>query len=103
MRRPTHLVLALMAALLALTIAAPAAAHELTVTNPRSGEVVHVQWIGGFTVPEPAQEAPPMFGPLRLPPSHGNGLPMACMNAEDNPAIHIAAPPNFTNCIHGNP
>ena len=90
-------------ALLVLAVAGPASAHELTVTNPRTGEVVHVQWIGGFTVPEPAQDAPPIFGPFRLPPSHATGLPMACMNAEGNPAIHIAAPPQFTNCIHGNP
>jgi hypothetical protein len=82
-------------------LAAPAAAHELTVTKPHTGEVVHVQWIGGDTVPLPAQDAPPMFGPFRLPPSHGHGLPHACMNVEDNPAIAIAAPPDFADCIHG--
>lgn len=84
-------------------LAAPAAAHELTVTKPHTGEVVHVQWIGGFTVPEPAQDAPPMFGPFSLPPSHGHGLPHACMNADGNPAINIAAPPFFTGCEHGQP
>jgi hypothetical protein len=90
------LTLGLMAAL-----AAPVGAHILTVSKPGSGEVVHVQWIGGDTVPLPAQDAPPMFGPFRLPPSHGTGLPVACMNAEANPAISIAAPPDFADCHHG--
>lgn len=103
MRRSTRLILALTMALLVLALASPVAAHELTVTNPHSGEVVHVQWIGGFTVPEPAQDAPPMFGPFRLPPSHAHGLPMACMNTDGSPAASIAAPPFFTGCEHGLP
>ncbi len=90
---------------LALLAALPsaAAAHELTVTNPKTGEIVRTQWIGGFTVPEPAQDAPPMFGPFRLPPSHAHGLPSACMSTENSPAVSIAAPPFFTGCEHGQP
>ena len=92
------------AALLATALAAPAAAHELEVVNPHTGEVVISQhWIGGFTVPEPAQDAPPMFGPFRLPPSHAHGLPMACMNTGKSPAVTITAPPFFTGCEHGQP
>lgn len=97
----------LVAATLALlmgALAAPASAHELTVTNPHTGEiVVDGHWIGGFTVPEPAQDAPPMFGPFRIPPSHGHGLPMACMGTGNSPAVTITAPPFFTGCEHGQP
>lgn len=103
MRKVRALVSLLGALALLAALAAPAGAHELTVTKPKSGEVVRVQWIGGFTVPEPAQDAGPMFGPFSLPPSHGHGLPHACMNAESNPAISIAAPPFFTGCEHGLP
>lgn len=93
------------AILLAVALAAPAAAHELSVVNPQTGEVIVSQhWIGGFTVPEPAQDAPPMFGPFRLPPSHQHGLPMACMNAGGSSlAVTITAPPFFTGCEHGMP
>ena len=102
MRR--RLVALIGAALLATALAAPAAAHELEVVNPQTGEVVISQhWIGGFTVPEPAQDAPPMFGPFRLPPSHAHGLPMACMNTGSSPAVTITAPPFFTGCEHGLP
>jgi hypothetical protein len=100
--RPTLVSLAIVAALLA-ALAGPVGAHELTVSKPKTGEVVRVQWIGGDTVPLPAQDAPPMFGPFSLPPSHANGLPHACMNAENSPAISIAAPPFFTGCHHGQP
>jgi hypothetical protein len=103
MHRSTRLIPVLLATLLALALAAPVGAHELTVTKPHSGEVVHVQWIGGFTVPEPAQDAPPMFGPFRLPPSHAHGLPMACMHASGGPSVTITAPPFFTGCVHGEP
>jgi hypothetical protein len=103
MRRSTRLILALTTALLVAGLASPLAAHELTVTNPQTGEVVHVQWIGGLTVPEPAQDAPPIFGPFRLPPSHAHGLPTACMNASGGPAVTITAPPFFTGCVHGLP
>ena len=99
-----RLVALISAALIATVLAAPAAAHELEVVNPKTGEVVISQhWIGGFTVPEPAQDAPPMFGPFRLPPSHAHGLPTACMNTGSSPAVTITAPPFFTGCEHGQP
>lgn len=85
-------------------LAIPAAAHTITVTNPQTGEVaVADHWIGGFTLPEAAWDAPPVFGPFHLPASHGHGLPMACASTEGSPAVEIKAPPNFTTCIHGNP
>ena len=89
------------ALLVALALAAPAGAHELEVVNPQTGEVITQHWIGGDTVPEPAQGAPPMFGPFSLPPSHAHGLPMACMNTGSSPAATITAPPSFTGCEHG--
>jgi hypothetical protein len=103
MRTSKGIVALLLALGLVAALAAPVGAHELTVRKPQTGEVVHVQWIGGDTVPVPAQDAPPIFGPFRLPPSHGNGLPHACMNTEDSPAITILAPPFFTGCEHGLP
>lgn len=88
---------------LLVALAGTAAAHELTVTQPQTGEVVRVQWIGGLTVPDPAQDAPPIFGPFRLPPSHGAGLPEACMAIDNSPAVSMTAPPFFTGCHHGQP
>lgn len=102
--RRSSLASLLAAALLILAFAAPAAAHEITVINPHTGEVIlEGHWVGGLTVPEPAQDAPPMFGPFRLPPSHANGLPAACMSSDNSPAITFAAPPFFTGCHHGAP
>lgn len=76
----------------------PAAAHELVVEP--SGKTV---WVGGFTVPEPAQSAPPIFGPFSLPPSHLMGLPHACEATRANPsAVTFVAPP-FGTCHHGMP
>lgn len=86
---------------LTLAVAAPAAAHNLVVTNPRTGDVVNERWVGGDTVPEPAQEADPMFGPFSLPPSHGAGLVDACEGTSASPAVSILAPPSFTGCQHG--
>jgi hypothetical protein len=101
--RSTAVSLIAATALLAV-LTATAAAHEITVTNPQTGEVVvEGHWVGGFTVPEPAQDAPPIFGPFRLPPSHAHGLPMACTSSENSPAIEFAAPPFFTGCVHGLP
>jgi hypothetical protein len=59
--------------------------------------------VGGFTVPEPAQSAPPIFGPFSLPPSHLMGLPHACQATRLNPsAVTFVAPP-FGTCHHGMP
>ena len=93
----------LVASAMLAALAGTVGAHEITVTKPQTGEVVRVQWIGGFTVPEPAQDAPPIFGPFSLPPSHGAGLPEACMATDGSPAVSIAAPPFFTGCHHGQP
>ncbi len=91
---------ALVGAALFLAVAGPAAAHNLEVTNPQSGEVVNEQWIGGLTVPA---DADPMFGPFNLPPSHGTGLVQACTGTAASPAATITAPPYYTGCQHGRP
>ena len=89
------------AAALVVTMALPALGHELEVRHPHSGDVIKTQWVGGDTVPEPAQDAPPMFGPFSLPPSHGAGLPNAC-ESNNSPAVAFLAPP-FGSCQHGVP
>ena len=101
MKRTVVVCLSVMA--LVMAFAAPALAHELTVEHPHTGETIHVQWVGGFTVPEPAQDAPPMFGPFSLPPSHAHGLPTACHGTASSPAVTLSAPPFFTGCVHGQP
>ncbi len=88
---------------LVLASAAPAFAHNLTVEHPNTGEVLNVRWVGGDTVPEPAQDAPPMFGPFSLPPSHAHGIVMACQGTADSPAVTFRAPPFFSGCVHGQP
>jgi hypothetical protein len=77
-----------------------ALAHNLEVTNPQTGEVVHEQWIGGPTVPA---NADPMFGPFNLPPSHRTGVVHACQGTAASPAVNIKAPPYYSGCHHGQP
>jgi hypothetical protein len=87
----------LAAALLLLAFAGPAAAHLVIVE--KSGTV---RWVGGDSVPDPAKDAPPMFGPFSVPPSHATGLPTACMK-EQSPVVTFAAPASFTGCHHHGP
>jgi hypothetical protein len=101
MKRP--MVVSMLIVALLLAFAAPALAHNIEVTNPNTGEPVTEQWVGGLTVPEPAQDAPPMFGPFSLPPSHAHGLVMACQGTANSPAVTFLAPPFFTGCVHGAP
>ncbi len=89
----------LIGAAVSLALIGPAAAHNLEVINPQTGQVVNEQWIGGSTVPA---DAPPMFGPYNLPPSHGVGIPHACEGTAASPAVSIKAPP-FGSCHHGQP
>jgi hypothetical protein len=84
-----------------LGTAGPAAAHNLEIRNPKTGEVRNEVWVGGWTVPEPAQAAGPMFGPFSLPPSHGTGLVEACEATEDNGVVVFFAPPFGIDCHHG--
>ena len=100
MRR--SLVTVLLAAALVGVLAAPAFAHDLEVRHPHTGELVNGHWVGGDTVPAPAQDAPPMFGPFKLPPSHDKGLPNACEGSATSPAVVFLAPP-FGSCEHGVP
>lgn len=105
MKRSFVLLLSAVALLLALS--APVAAHNLTIDPNGEGETTEL-WVGGFTVPEPAQSAPPMFGPFHLPPSHLMGLPHACNATNANPsAVTFVAPaqpglPDSDLCQHGN-
>jgi hypothetical protein len=50
------------AAALVIGIAAAASAHNLTVTNPQTGEVVTQQWISGSPLP-----------PVKGCPTHARG------------------------------
>jgi hypothetical protein len=100
--RRTAVAMMSVAALL-VVLAAPALAHNLEVRNPNTGDLVKEVWIGGFILPAPAQEAPPMFGPFNLPPSHGRGLVAACHGTANSPGVAILAPPFFTGCVHGQP
>jgi hypothetical protein len=98
-----RIVVCLSASGLVLALALPALAHNMEVKNPKTGETVTEQWIGGFLLPEPAQDAPPMFGPFRLPPSHAHGLVMACHGTANSGAVTISAPPFYSGCVHGQP
>ena len=89
---------ALMCAALFVAVTSPAAAHNMEITNPQTGEVVKEQWIGGPPVPA---DADPMFGLFKLPPSHGTGLVKACAGTATSPTASIKAPPSYTGCQHG--
>jgi hypothetical protein len=83
--------------MLTLALTAAVSAHNLEVANPHTGEVVNQNWVGGFTVPA---QAPPMFGPFNLPPSHNAGLVKACQATKDNSVVTFIAPP-YGSCQHG--
>lgn len=101
-----YLVLLLTVGVLLLAFAAPVAAHNMEVDSNGQAETKQL-WVGGFTLPEPAWSAPPVFGPFHLPPSHATGLPHACNATNDNPsAVTFIAPgppgvPDSDPCQHG--
>ena len=100
--------LSLMAATALIVAAAGAAsAHNLTVTNPQTGEQIHVQWVGGPSpLPEQAQGEGLFFHPpsgLNQSAGHSQGLPNACQATTSSPTVTITAPPFFTGCVHGMP
>jgi hypothetical protein len=85
-------------------LAGPAAAHNLTVSHPGTGEPINEQWVGGPLLPAQATGEGLLFHPLGLQPAaHNHGLPVACSSTESSPTVTILAPPLFTTCIHGNP
>lgn len=100
-RMKRTLVVAISAVALVLAMASSALAHDLRVSHPHTGEVIQMHWVGGGPLPAQAQDAPPMFGPFNLPPSHAHGLPSACQN-NNSPAVEFLAPP-FGSCHHGQP
>lgn len=98
-----------LAAATALVVAAAgaASAHNLTVTNPQTGEVINQQWIAGPSpLPAEAQGEGLFFHPpsgLNQPAGHSEGLPNACEGTASSPTVTILAPPFFTGCVHGQP
>jgi hypothetical protein len=91
----------LIAGALAVALATSAAAHNLEILDPHTGEVKKEHWIGGPPVPA---EAGPMLPPYNVPPSHGKGLVKACDATKNSPAVSIlapAAPGNVVTCEHG--
>jgi hypothetical protein len=94
------------AAAIVVAVAASASGHNLTVTNPQTGEVVTTQWISGLPLPPEADGEGLFFHPptgLNQPAGHREGLPNACQGTASSPAVTILAPPFFTGCVHGQP
>lgn len=92
--------------LVAFTLVGPAAAHNMEVVHPGTGEVLNEAWIGGPLLPEAAQGEGLFRGHpsgLNQPAGHNNGLVTSCAATESSPAVTILAPPFFTTCVHGNP
>jgi hypothetical protein len=91
---------------LVVALAGVASAHNMTVTNPQTGEVVTQQWIGGLPLP-PEADGEGLFphppSGLNQPAGHREGLPSACEGTASSPAVTILAPPFFTGCVHGQP
>lgn len=91
---------------LVAAIAGSASAHNMTVTHPQTGQVIHSQWIGGLPLPAQADGQglfphPPTG--LNQPAGHREGIPNACEGTQSSPAVTIVAPPFFTGCVHGQP
>jgi hypothetical protein len=91
---------------LVVSLAGAASAHNLTVTNPQTGEVITQQWISGLPLPPEADGVglfPHPPSGLNQPAGHREGLPNACEGTASSPAVTILAPPFFTGCVHGQP
>jgi hypothetical protein len=89
------------ALLVAAALTTSAAAHYLELTDPKTGEVTKVHWVGGGPVPA---DADPMLPPFNVPPSHAKGLVNACHATENSPVVSMpapAAPGNVVTCEHG--
>ena len=88
-------------AALILAIAAPAAAHNLTVSPPGNSDVKH-GWVGGLGLPGQGKGLIPggPGGVWLISPAHAKGLNTACYALEANPsAVDIRGP--GPNCPHG--
>ena len=94
------------AVVLVIGLAAAASAHNMTVTHPKTGEVIHQQWVSGLPLPPQADGKGLFFHPptgLNQPAGHREGIPNACEGTQSSPAVSITAPPFFTGCVHGRP
>lgn len=87
---------------LALAVAGPAAAHDITV-SPSGGEVKH-GWVGGLA-PLPANGQGLFlggpFGNWPLAAAHGKGLVDACLALQANPSVVDIRGPGGPGCPHG--
>ena len=100
------------AALLAVAMAAPAAAHFIEVDPPGNDKVVE-GWVGGAAdpesgLPESAQGKGLIFHPPsgnNQPPSHAKGLNTACETIRENGngTVDIFGPLDPATCEHGPP
>lgn len=91
----------LSAAALMLALAAPAAAHNLTVTPPGTGEAKH-GWVGALDLPGKGKGLIPggPGGTWTLTPAHAKGLNSACHALGGNPVVDIRGP-GGPGCPHG--
>jgi hypothetical protein len=98
--------LAALAAVVAFALVGPAAAHNMEVKNPQTGDTIQENWVGGPLLPEQAAGEGLFKGHpsgLSQPAGHNAGLVKACSATESSPAVTILAPPRYTTCVHGNP
>jgi hypothetical protein len=91
---------AIMATLMML--AAPAYAHNMTVTPPGTDREVH-NWVGALDIPGQGQGLIPggPGGTWTLTPAHAKGLNTACESLEDNPSVVDIRGPAGPGCPHG--
>jgi hypothetical protein len=97
----------LAAAVIVVAVVSSASGHNMSVTHPKTGEVIHSGWIGGPAagLPPAAQGQGLAFHPApgqNQPAGHREGLPHACEGTQSSPAVTITAPP-FGSCVHGQP
>ena len=100
---------------LALTFAAPAAGHHITVTPPGGGNAPTDHAVGGpvlsqaqgqglHVVTLPGGVVLIMPAAQSAGPDDQKGLVQACRSTDANPsAVAFNAPPFFTGCQHGLP
>lgn len=91
------------AAALTVALAAPVAAHNLTVEPRGNAEVKH-GWVGGGALPGQGHgliPGGPPFAPIIQSPAHALGLNTACHATEGNPSAVDIRGPGGPGCPHG--
>ncbi len=99
--KPRRLIPIFGAALLAVAVLAPAAAHNLEVSPPGNGNAIGGE-VGGSDIPGVGQGliAGGPGGIFTLTPAHGKGLNNACEATDANPVVDIRGP-GGSGCAHG--